>query len=373
MDHQPPDGSGSVDEQPFVSVSDKMPYSPSSSGGLPSGEVTTTAPNVSVKCGDASSAAGLSARSAAAVGAIGSAIGLSGDKPDAEMPCSANGDVSVPDFPSRDVRKPKKGIFGGLFGSSKMKMETESPDVDISLPEVTGSSVSAKGGDASSAVGLTAGGAAAVGAIGSAISLSGDKPDAEVPFGVVHSHVFVPDSSARDVQKPKKGMFGSVFASSTTKRETEEPFGRVNVSVAVPASRSVDERKPKKGMFGSIFGSSKSKAVIEESSGGVVVNVSVPADIAEGPGEEQLFSALLWRHESSAATPTSDRDMGRCIVTAREKGVGTKNMVFRAKAGETVRRPRRPVLSWTTWRIKFIQRMLGTSSLCEGGPHNKRP
>lgn len=52
------------------------------------------------------------------------------DKPsvDAEVP-QVSGEVSVPSaevdasVPSVDVKKPKKGVFGSLFGSGKGKME----------------------------------------------------------------------------------------------------------------------------------------------------------------------------------------------------------------------------------------------------------
>ncbi|CAM9963630.1 unnamed protein product, partial [Ectocarpus fasciculatus] len=308
-------------EAPSVDLAGKMPEMPSVEGGvsgeLPSGDVSVTAPDVKVEGGDTSLTAGLAAGGVAAVGAIGAAVGLSGDKPDAELPSGdVDASVSVPDVPSVDVKKPKKGLFGGLFGSSKGKIEVSScvmmlpslcsscqvPDADVSVPEVsadvsapdvsadvsvpdvsgslkvpdvsgdvslpgvsgsvdvpsvdmdapsgsvevpsvdlagkmpsveggvggelpsgdvsvTAPDVKVEGGDTSLTAGLAAGGVAAVGAIGAAVGLSGDKPDAELPSGDVDASVSVPDVPSVDVKKPKKGLFGGLFGSSKGKIE----------------------------------------------------------------------------------------------------------------------------------------------------------
>lgn len=86
------DVSGKMPDAPSISgdlpsgeVSGKMPDAPSISGDLPSGEISATAPDVSAEGGDGSLTAGLAASGAAALGAIGGAVGLSGNKPDAEV------------------------------------------------------------------------------------------------------------------------------------------------------------------------------------------------------------------------------------------------------------------------------------------------
>ncbi|CAM9665323.1 unnamed protein product [Ectocarpus sp. 12 AP-2014] len=272
----------------------------------PSGDVSVTAPGVKVEGGDTSLTAGLAAGGVAAVGAIGAAVCLSDDKPDAKV---SSGDVDasvlVPGVPSVDVKKPKKGRFGGIFGSSKAKigvpgaahvsvldvagsltvpdvsedvsvpdlsggdvsvpnlsgaMDVSVPDLtgsltmpdvcgdvfvpnvsgavdlpdvassltvpdvsggvsvpDVSVPDVSGAvdvpsvdigapsgpvevpsvlpsgdvsmtapGVKVEGGDTLLTAGLAAGGVAAVGAIGAAVGLSGDKPDAELLSGDVN-------------------------------------------------------------------------------------------------------------------------------------------------------------------------------------------
>ncbi|CAM9645850.1 unnamed protein product [Ectocarpus sp. 8 AP-2014] len=310
---------------------------PSVEGGvgdeLPSGDVSATAPGVKVEGGDTSLTAGLAAGGVTAMGAIGAAVGLSGDKPNAEV---SSGDVDasvlVPGVPSVYVAKPKKGLFGGLFGSSKAKIEVPGaadesvpgvagsltvPDVSgdvfepnvsgaVSVPDVVGSlrvpdvsgdvfvpnvsgavsvpgvagsltvpdvsgdvfvpnvsgavdvpsvdidapsvsvevrsmlpsgdvsvtapGVKVEGGDTSLTAGLAAGGVAAMGAIGAAVGLSGDKPDAELLSGDVNASVSVPDGSV-DVKKPKKGLFGglsfkelSLKGKAKGKNEEAEPL-----------------------------------------------------------------------------------------------------------------------------------------------------
>ncbi|CAN0419400.1 unnamed protein product, partial [Ectocarpus sp. 8 AP-2014] len=108
-------------------------------GELPSGDVSVTAPDVKVEGGDTSLTAGLAAGGLAAVGAIGAAVGLSGDKPDAELPSGdVDASVSVPDVPSVDVKKPKRGLFGGLsFKKPSLKGKAKVPDVDVAAPDVT--------------------------------------------------------------------------------------------------------------------------------------------------------------------------------------------------------------------------------------------
>lgn len=80
--------STSVDAPP-VDLASKAPDMPSVEGGisgdLPSGDASVTAPDVRVEGGDSSLTAGLAAGGVAALGGIGAAIGLSGDKPDAEV------------------------------------------------------------------------------------------------------------------------------------------------------------------------------------------------------------------------------------------------------------------------------------------------
>ncbi len=61
----------------------------------------------------------------------------------------------------------------------KAKKVTDTPSVEGGVPSAD-ASVKVEGGDASLTVGLAAGAAAAVGGIGAAVGLSGDKPDAEV-------------------------------------------------------------------------------------------------------------------------------------------------------------------------------------------------
>ena len=118
---------------PSVDLEGKMPSVegtlPSVEGGVsadvPSADVSVTAPDVKVEGGDASLTAGLAAGAAAAVGGIGAAVGLSGDKPSGEVDASVDvpsvdTSVDVPSaevdasVPSVDVKKPKKGLFGGL-------------------------------------------------------------------------------------------------------------------------------------------------------------------------------------------------------------------------------------------------------------------
>ncbi|CAN0369397.1 unnamed protein product [Ectocarpus sp. 12 AP-2014] len=113
---------------------------------LPSGDVSATAPGVKVEGGDTSLTADLAAGGVAAVGAIGAAVGLSGDKSDAELLSGdVNASVSVPDG-SMDVKKPKKGLkpkrglFGGLSfkkpplkGKAKGKNEEAEPPFERSL------------------------------------------------------------------------------------------------------------------------------------------------------------------------------------------------------------------------------------------------
>ena len=124
--------SASVDV-PSVDLEGKMPSVEGTvpsvegdiSGDLPSGEVSVTAPDVKVEGGDTSLTAGLAAGGVAALGAVGAAVGLSGDKPSGEVDASVDVpsvDASV-EAPSVDVKKPKKGLFGGIFGSSKGKIE----------------------------------------------------------------------------------------------------------------------------------------------------------------------------------------------------------------------------------------------------------
>ena len=76
-------------EAPSVDLAGKVPDMPSVEGGVsadvPSADVSVTAPDVKVEGGDASLTAGLAAGGVAALGAVGAAVGLSGDKPDAEV------------------------------------------------------------------------------------------------------------------------------------------------------------------------------------------------------------------------------------------------------------------------------------------------
>ncbi|CAM9917512.1 unnamed protein product, partial [Pylaiella littoralis] len=226
---------------------------------MPSADVSVMAPDVKAEGGDGSLTAGLAAGGAVALGGIGAAIGLSGDKPEGEVDASmpSVGDLSadvgatvdditakVPDVLTVEVKRPKKRLFGSLSfkkPSSKGKIEVpkvdaalpdvsgdvSAPDISATLPEVSGGvsvpdvpsaqgdisgnlpsadvsvtapDVKAEGGDGSLAAGLAAGGAAAWGGIGAAIGLSGDKPEGEV------------DASMPSVEgkKPKKRLFGSL-------------------------------------------------------------------------------------------------------------------------------------------------------------------
>lgn len=90
------------------------------SGEVPSVDAKLTTPDVNVEGGDVDLSAELAAGAAAAVGAIGAGIGLSGkaDVPAAEVDVDAalpsvSGDVDV-DVPSVEVKKPKKGMFSGI-------------------------------------------------------------------------------------------------------------------------------------------------------------------------------------------------------------------------------------------------------------------
>lgn len=121
------------------------------SGEVPSVDAKLTTPDVKVEGGDVDLSAGLAAGAAAAVGAIGAGMGLSGkaDMPAAEVDVSApkvdvdaalpsvSGDVGV-DVPSVEIKKPKKGIFGGIGRSfkksySKGKIEVNNASLSVSL------------------------------------------------------------------------------------------------------------------------------------------------------------------------------------------------------------------------------------------------
>ncbi|CAN0403485.1 unnamed protein product, partial [Ectocarpus sp. 12 AP-2014] len=137
LDMDVPLGSAEV---PSVDLAGKMPEMPSVEGGigdeLASGDVSVTAPDVKVEDGDTSLTAGLAAGGVAAVGAIGAAVGLSCDRPYAELPAGdVEASVAVPDVSSVDVKKPKKGMFGGPFGSGKAKVEVPSVDLTGKMPE----------------------------------------------------------------------------------------------------------------------------------------------------------------------------------------------------------------------------------------------
>ncbi|CAN0409547.1 unnamed protein product, partial [Ectocarpus sp. 12 AP-2014] len=137
------DAPSSSVEVPSVDLAGKMPSVEGSVGGeLPSGDMSVTAPDVKVEGGDTSLTAGLAAGGAAAVGAIGAAVGLSGDKPDAEAP-SVGASLTAPEIPSVDVKKPKKSKFVLKKPSFRRKGKTstqEIPGVDASvdLPSVSG-------------------------------------------------------------------------------------------------------------------------------------------------------------------------------------------------------------------------------------------
>ncbi|CAM9942619.1 unnamed protein product [Ectocarpus sp. 12 AP-2014] len=152
-----PDFSGSVDvtsvdidvpfgsvEVPSVDLAGKMPEMPSLEGGavgeLSPGGVSVTAPDVQVEGGDTSLTAGLAAGGVATVGAIGAAVGLSGDKPDAELPSGVvHVSLSIPEA-SVDVKTPRKVLFGGfsfkkppLMGRTKGEHEKVEPLFERSL------------------------------------------------------------------------------------------------------------------------------------------------------------------------------------------------------------------------------------------------
>ena len=102
--------SGSVD-MPSGDLTGKGPDMPSASVNMPSVDLSGKGPDVPSVGGDIS-------------GELPSAsLDASGSLPSGEV------DVSVPsvsgdvDMPTVDVKKPKKSMFGSIFGSGKGKME----------------------------------------------------------------------------------------------------------------------------------------------------------------------------------------------------------------------------------------------------------
>ena len=102
-------------EMPSVDLAGKVPDVPSVEGGIsgdiPSADVSVTAPDVKVEGGDASLTAGLAAGGVAALGAVGAAVGLSGDKPegvDAEV--EVPGEIKPTSLPAFDA-----GVATGSF------------------------------------------------------------------------------------------------------------------------------------------------------------------------------------------------------------------------------------------------------------------
>lgn len=267
--------SASVDV-PSVELAGKVPDMPSVetnvSSALPAGGVSVTAPDVEVKGGDASLTVGLAAGALTGVGGIGAAVGLSGDtlseEVDASMPsASANVPSEMRDAskPSVEVKKPKRGLFGGLSfkkPSSKGNMEVPHEPGDVSVPSVDVPSVE-MGGDVPSAsvdapgvkvqgenasltAGLVAGGLAALGGIGAAIGLSADKPDASGPLPEVSEDVSTPgvsgsmaevskDVSVPDVSRSLPGASGDVSMPSV---DVETPSASLDVPSVDPAGMS---------------------------------------------------------------------------------------------------------------------------------------
>ncbi|CAN0491727.1 unnamed protein product, partial [Ectocarpus sp. 8 AP-2014] len=110
-----PSGDASV-EVPSVAADASLP---SASVDVPSAEVDASMPSASVEVPS---------------GGVDASLPSAGD-------LSADVGAKAPDVPSVDVQKPKKGLFGGLFGSNKGKIEVPDADVsaDASLPNVSGS------------------------------------------------------------------------------------------------------------------------------------------------------------------------------------------------------------------------------------------
>ncbi|CAB1105815.1 unnamed protein product [Ectocarpus sp. CCAP 1310/34] len=199
-------------DTPFVTADASLP---SASVDVPPAEEDASMPSVGDLSADVGAKAGeVSADVGAKVGDVKADLGAKVDDISAKAP----GVKSV------EVRKPKKDVLGGL------SLKKPSGKISIGVPDmpempsleggaggelspsgvsVTAPDVQVEGGDTSLTAGLAASGVAIVGAIGAAVGLSGDKPDAEVPSGVVHVSLSIPEASV-DIRKPRKVLFGGL-------------------------------------------------------------------------------------------------------------------------------------------------------------------